>query len=507
MNVGGDGGPPRDGATAPPSPGSDRTSTIACWTIAAGLLALNIYRAASRSITHDEALGYQMFIEGSWRRPFAYAGAPNHVLFHALAKVTTAALGVSEFTLRLPTLAAAAVFYAAAIGLLMRIADRPALRVAGFAVLALNPYTLDFCSVARGYGLMLAFVFAALAVLPFASDGPLSARRTAAAGALLGLAIASVQIAVFVAAAMIVASFTADRRAGRSATALATALIMAVAAATTAAGLLVVQLMHARASDYYVGTASAWLALAGTVRAARTHGDPYISSAGALSRWDVAAAAAAAAIAAAIIGRAAWMCASRGPIGRGERGAVWFGTMLAAMAVAAWAVHSLTGLPYPQGRTALFWVPLWTVAGVASMASAAPRSLTRTLGWVVLVALLVNELARLPTTSYADWPYDAAGRQMVARLVADHGDSPRLVTIGGSWQFEPTLNFYRRTRALSWLKRVERRPPRPGNDYYMFTSQEAALVDTLGLDVLLVDGESGTVLAKAGRRGTPALAR
>jgi hypothetical protein len=313
-----------------------------------------------------------------------------------------------------------------------------------------------------------------------------------------------VQIAVFVAAGMIAASVVAEQRAGRSATAIATAAIMAVATAMTAAALLAVQLMHARANDYYVGTGDAWLATAGTVRAAWAHASPYISSAGALSRSDVAAATAAAAIATAIIGRAVWVFASTRLTGRREPAAAWFGLVLAVMAIASWAVHSMTGVPYPQGRTALYWVPLWTVAVIASMTSAAPGGAVRALGWVVLVALFVNDLARLRTTSYADWPYDAAGRQMVARIAADHGGSPERVTIGGSWQFEPALNFYRQARALSWLKPVERRPPRPGDDYYLFTAEEAALVDVLDLDTLLVDWHTGTVLAKSRRRASAA---
>lgn len=74
------------------------------------LVPVNVYRAWTQSITYDEAITYNTFVVGPMGRAFAGDNANNHVLFTIFAKVTTRAFGISELALRLPSIAAGALY-------------------------------------------------------------------------------------------------------------------------------------------------------------------------------------------------------------------------------------------------------------------------------------------------------------------------------------------------------------------------------------------------------------
>jgi hypothetical protein len=168
---------------------------------------------------------------------------------------------------------------------------------------------------------------------------------------------------------------------------------------------------------------------------------------------------------------------------------------MTVMGAAAVAGHLIAGVPYPEGRTAIYWIPILTFA-FALMASSTRRGTLAWCGcWLLIGVALVNTAGRLQVSHYADWPYDAADREIIARIEIDRGGSTAPASIGGSWQFEPALNFYRVVRHLDWMQPVNRRTPARGDDYYVLRREDAGLVDDLDLRVLFRDPESGTTLA------------
>src|SRR5271157_1468700 len=81
------------------------------------ILALNVYRAVTQSITTDEAFTYHRFVSqpfGGLLQPSDSNNANNHVLNSLLARVSIGLFGLSEFTLRLPSVVAGAVYLFAA---------------------------------------------------------------------------------------------------------------------------------------------------------------------------------------------------------------------------------------------------------------------------------------------------------------------------------------------------------------------------------------------------------
>lgn len=121
------------------------------------LSATNIYRAKTQSITCDEALSYELWGSQPLSRTFVTYDASNHVLQTLLSKISVAAFGVSEFTLRLPTLLAGFLYFIAVYRLSSLVFGKGGLFLLSVTVLSLNPLLLDLLSAARGYGLALAF--------------------------------------------------------------------------------------------------------------------------------------------------------------------------------------------------------------------------------------------------------------------------------------------------------------------------------------------------------------
>lgn len=124
---------------------------------------------------------------------------PNHhVLLALLCRVCLQVFGPSELSMRLPVLLGGAVYLLAALAIVRKLSSNGFLCLASYACLTLNPFTLDFLSVSRGYGLALGLFAAGLWFLLQSST-----RRFLPAALCFGLCVAaSLVFAIPVAAAI-----------------------------------------------------------------------------------------------------------------------------------------------------------------------------------------------------------------------------------------------------------------------------------------------------------------
>ena len=117
-----------------------------------GLIAMFIYvviRAYSVGFTHDEALSFEM-IHGDMSH---FYSANNHWLNTGIMFISSKLFGDSELSLRSSALIGF-LFYAWFVFLILR-REVWWKAILGFVLLVLNPYLIDFFSLARGYGLSL----------------------------------------------------------------------------------------------------------------------------------------------------------------------------------------------------------------------------------------------------------------------------------------------------------------------------------------------------------------
>src|SRR5262245_37355021 len=114
-----------------------------------GLLtvALIVVRAARQEITVDEAYTFLNFVD-LWR-----PDSNNHVLNSLLMRTSVGAFGVSELTLRLPSVTAGIVYTAVSISLATMLLGRRLASLMLAAALILSPLVFDFLVAARCYGL------------------------------------------------------------------------------------------------------------------------------------------------------------------------------------------------------------------------------------------------------------------------------------------------------------------------------------------------------------------
>src|SRR5258706_2671122 len=126
------------------------------------LFAANVYRAATKSVPIDEAYTYTIFLAGPVANVFAQYDANHHILHSFLCKLSISLLGLSEITLRLPSLLGGLLYLITSLRLCRRLFGQGWLLPFSFALLTMSPALLDYFSAARGYGMGLAFLLLAI---------------------------------------------------------------------------------------------------------------------------------------------------------------------------------------------------------------------------------------------------------------------------------------------------------------------------------------------------------
>jgi hypothetical protein len=157
---------------------------------------------------------------------------------------------------------------------------------------------------------------------------------------------------------------------------------------------------------------------------------------------------------------------------------------LAATALLLVAAHYAAGVLYPLDRTGIYLLPLvgLAIAGVSAR--------FRAVG--LFGALLAIEcVMQVQWRSFYVWRFDADDRAIMQSV--PHGEH---VKLGVSWPLEPSLNYYRETRRLSWIEPVTRDGPDGEFDYYVLAEAEQDRIARYGLRVIYRGAESGTVLAE-----------
>ena len=162
------------------------------------LFAIAVYRAATQSLTVDEATTYINYVQHDWNGIFhGPFDANNHILYSILELLCTQVFGIAELSLRLPALLGAALFLWSVVRLCESLITGVWFQLLALVIIAGNPITLDFMVAARGYGL-------ALGLLAFALTQLLD-NRTLIASIALGLSVAANLIFVVPAIAAIIA--------------------------------------------------------------------------------------------------------------------------------------------------------------------------------------------------------------------------------------------------------------------------------------------------------------
>lgn len=155
---------------------ADKFFKLAFGLIAALVLSYAVLRAARLSLTFDEAATYISYLSSNFLAVFNLTSANNHLLSTLLARLGCSIAGSGELVLRWPSLFGLILYLLFSWAILKKFFGRTA-ALAGFLLLNLNPYVLDFFSLSRGYGLALGLEMTALYFFMIFLDSARGGRR------------------------------------------------------------------------------------------------------------------------------------------------------------------------------------------------------------------------------------------------------------------------------------------------------------------------------------------
>jgi hypothetical protein len=221
--------------------------------------------------------------------------------------------------------------------------------------------------------------------------------------------------------------------------------------------LLAAPLDLARSQDFTSGTSSAIKRLRSLVDCAFAYG----GSSGALHKIErISSGAALIVLPGLALAALIAVCTTRRPWRSMTELATWLASLaVVGSAILLLAAHLVFGMPYPEDRTGVYFVPLAILSalGLARMPTDRPR-LPRWIGLavvIVLVSFAAEFAAQWNVKSFLVWRFDADTKRIFEAMEA----APKPVVpvrMGVSWVLEPALNYYRDVRKATWMVPVER---------------------------------------------------
>jgi uncharacterized membrane protein len=443
------------------------------------VFSMAVHRARVQSIAHDEAVTYQTFLDSGVSHVLFYTPT-NHILFTLLAKPCVWVLGVSEFALRLPSLLGAAVYLIGTFLLCRALFGDCLMLPLSVALLSLNPQILDFLPAARGYGLGLACLAAALYLFTklvdrgeFNPDDKAWRWRCATASVFLALSVAA-SLTNIVPAACLTLSFSAVALGGWQAlTKLGErrprvfACYQLVPGVLAGLGIMWPFLIQVRRSQTETN-------MGGTVDSVRD-----IFNASFLYKWtdDVHASLGAVppvplswqartsdlgvyvflpllfcfvALGLVLVTRA-------GAQSRTKHSAQcqMFAGAAVACVVLIFLLHTIFKINYPFSRYCLFFIPLFTIGAIVSgreIYLRFPLVVLKGISLLFAGIVLFDYAVSLNAAYFRYNAYDKISRELFQTIANDA--QPRGLTnvrVGGTWWYEPEINFYRRRYKADWM--------------------------------------------------------
>jgi hypothetical protein len=459
-----------------PIPRAFRLEDFAAVVIALVRFAWCCYRAARQSVTIDEAYFFHRFLAGPWSDIYSKYDTSNHVLYSILAKLSIQMFGLSEVSLRLPSLLAG-FFLTLGIFHVLRLTTTPLIRWIAFIALILNPLLLDFSVAARGYGLSLAFLIWAI---DFAIR-----RRHWLCGISLGLAVSANLTAAFPAAGVMLAIVLLEE--GAWAGRFRSLAVVVASAETIFFAICFWAVRSANRDDFYFGYHTIIQSVSDLVRESfHVTGRGGLLGESKLTPLMVYG----------ILPLIAICMMAALVRGSGNRRSLFPFVTLAGAVPAIIVAHYAVDLPYPANRTGLHIVVLFGIA----WAIAATR--IRWKPWralhLSLAALMAIQFAtQLHGQYFSIWAFDMRTKQYaeeIKRMSA--GRPPDSLSVSATWRNEQSLEFYRQVLKITALKPVRHIEPTEfsGHDFYVLTGQDVIDIDRRAIRIVFFDSRDQSML-------------
>ena len=479
-----------------------KTSSWFCLVTGLAALAYIIYKAASNSFTHDEAFTWNRWVFRSYFDIIFYYGQDiipnNHILKSVLMKTSEWMFGSREFALRLPNVLAGAGFLLLSYRWLKTF-EKPWLTIIGFIVMVCNPYLLDFFTLARGYGLSSFFLLATLVSFTrYVSSG--GARPATGMFILAAFAVWSNFILLICFGALwFVFVLYLLLRLGKSKVSLAEKAKQFYQAVrkplivSIVLFLVIIRPLIVMSGDLFGPGDGFWT---NTVRSL------ILSSTN--NEWPqavdpVGIFVALVTMAAAIL---FFMDLHRNQYDAGKSPHFLFFLLAVVPAGITMLQHGLFQVPFLEGRTGLPFLVLFGFLTICLLHYLALRwrdALPIVVSVPFCLFLLSNFFANARLGYNITWQYEKHTKEILKIIGKDRNiHAPDRIRLGITWIFEPTINYYRKTRRLDWLEKVTRDGYEGDYDYY-YVEKDSAYLSRSHRVILQEYKDIQTYLAKSTR--------
>lgn len=439
-----------------------------------------VYRAKLQPIAHDEGLIFEWFLGGGVYDLLKFAPG-NHLLFTYGAKFFLKIFGVSEFAFRAPSLIGAAAYLVATYVFCRKLFGLGITMVLSVAILSLNPNIMDFMPAARGYILGLAclmigmYFIADLAERGYFDPHDAKWRQKAELASLfLTLSVISTLSNIFPLAALGI-SFSAVVLTGSPALRQSPAeTVRSFARCFVFPGAVVgifvfwpymIQ-MRPGQFDLAMHSALAWLRdvfLASFLY--KWTDDIYAPSLGAVAALPGSWQARMADLGVYVLLPGllcfvafgvylAWRYPAESRRSQSLQLQIFGGAAILSVLLTV-LLHVALKVDYPFSRYCLYIIPFFAISGFLTAREVSSRwgwSIVRVAGILIAAAIVFDYAQSLNTKFFRYNAYDVISRDLYRAIEKDALARGLLeVRVGGTWWYEPEINFYRVRYHAKWM--------------------------------------------------------
>ena len=467
--------------------------------LSALLLFYTGWKAVVISFTHDESRSFNLFVPQNFMDIISLKkpDANNHLLNTLFMKYSSMFFGNSEFALRWHSVASHLI-YILFTWLIVSRTSSALIAFSGFVLLNVNPFLLDYFSLARGYAMALAFISVSVYFIIRYVE---SKRMKHVVFSLVFASLAALSgfsfLILYPAVVLVINLFWCSENKNFSASGLMkmnrvvilVSLILGIICYEPVRRLIKFECL------YFGGETGFFHDTVVSVINAVIQGQPYYNPAALALKIFIVASFLTMFVAALSEFYFKKMSALQ------EKFVIAF-LLLAFAFVISEMQHFILGTRFLFHRTAIFFVPLFCLAFIFFISDFYAGEKLRVPGRLALVivasAFFIHTIFCLNVSSISAWRFDSETKQMLGELERlSQREKPVPVRLGISWFFEPTVNFYRTTKKYSWLPKATRVDFRKAEyDYYYLSAEDFGFADSTNRHVIRNYAVSGNYLVK-----------
>lgn len=413
-------------------------------------------RAATLSFTFDESLSFNRFVSLRFMDIVSYkiVSSNNHMINTLFMKYISMLFGTNELLLRLPSLFSHLIYIIFSYRIIRK-ASSPYVVLAGFLFLNLNPFLLDYFSLARGYAMAVSFtVLSVYFLFNYIENNKTNNIRWSLIFAMLAVLSNFCLLIFYVSLIAVINIYWISPDRGiclkdlikKNMPVLISVLLLVVIMFEPLRKLIKFKEL------YDGGNTGFWSDTVGSLIYSSLYGQSYYQIALEYVKYFILIS-----ILIMIITLVYRFYLMRWKI-FSEKITVAF-LLLFITCIVSVAQHILLHSLFLINRMALFFIPLFFIPLVLIFSDFVRIKKMKILSLFFLLiisgALIFHTISSLNTSSTLMWRYDADTKKMLSDLGTQVKNSEKThIKLGVVWLFEPTSNFYRTTKKYEWLDKV-----------------------------------------------------